>query len=45
MTPLIVACGLGSAATVRVLLDHGAKVDHCNNVRDLEHIHTLGMII
>ena len=44
-TPLMFACVFGSTATVRVLLDHGAKVDHCNNVRDLEHVHTLGMII
>ena len=44
-TPLILACGLGSAATVRVLLDRGAKVDLQDKVRDLEHVHTLGIII
>ena len=36
------ACGCGSAATVRVLLDHGAIVDHCEKkVRDVQHVHTL----
>ena len=44
-TPLMGACGFGSAATARVLLDHGAKVDYQEKVRDLEHIHTLGMVI
>ena len=45
MTPLMFACVYGSAATARVLLDHGASVDLQAKVRDLEHIHTLGIII
>ena len=40
-TPLMSACMLGYTATARVLLEHGASVDHCNDVRDLQHAHTL----
>ena len=40
-TPLITACVFGSAATVRVLLEHGASVDLCNEVRDLHYAHTI----
>ena len=40
MTPLMTACEFGSAATVRVLLEHGASVDLCTKVRDLQHAHT-----
>jgi hypothetical protein len=35
----------GSAATARVLLEHGANVDRCEKVRDLQHEHALLMII
>ena len=41
MTPLMSACAFGSAAAVRPLLEHGASVDLCNEVRDLQHAHTL----
>ena len=33
--PLIEACAYGFAATVRVLLEHGANVDHCDKVSDV----------
>ena len=39
-TPLMAACPFGSAATARVLLDHGANIEHCDKVRDLKHAHT-----
>ena len=35
VTPLMEACEVGSAATVRVLLDHGANPDLCREVRIL----------
>ena len=41
MTPLMDACLFGCTATVRVLLEHGASVDRCDEVRDLQHAHTL----
>ena len=41
VTPLMSACVLGSAATIRVLLEHGASVDCGSQVRDLQHAHTL----
>ena len=31
-TALIIACRYGHVETARVLLDHGANVDHQNNV-------------
>ena len=40
-TPLMATCAFGSADVARVLLKHGANVDLCNKVRDLEHVHTL----
>ena len=40
-TPLMTACVFGSAAMAKVLLDHGANVDHQTKVRDQEHVHTL----
>ena len=41
-TPLIEACMWGSTTTARVLLEHGAHVDHQDKkVRDLQHVHTL----
>ena len=30
----------GSTAIARVLLEHGASVDHCDKVRNLQHMHT-----
>ena len=35
------ACQFGSTAIARVLLEHGANVDLCEEVRDLQHAHTL----
>ena len=39
MTALIYACFYGNI-NVRMLLDHGAVIDHCNEVKDLEHVAT-----
>ena len=39
-TPLSSACALGFTATVRVLLEHGASVDLCDKVRNIQHMHT-----
>ena len=37
VTALIVACTTGNTDTVKALLTHGAVVNHCEMVKDLEH--------
>ena len=37
-TALVVACRRGHVETARVLLDHGANVDHQNNVSNRTQI-------
>ena len=32
------ACDSGNTETAKILLDKGAVVDHCNKVKDLEHV-------
>ena len=46
-TPLIAACAFGSTATARVLLNHGALVDHFNKVEGsstMSCTHAYGLI-
>ena len=37
-TALIWACQYGHTVIARMLIDHGATVDHCDKVKDLEHV-------
>ena len=39
-TALIIACDCGNTDIARMLLDHGAAIDHCDKVKDLEHVAT-----
>ena len=32
------ACDSGNTETAKILLDKGAVVDHCNKVKDFEHV-------
>ena len=38
-TALMCACGIGNTDVARILLDHGAVIDHCEKVKDLEQCH------
>ena len=39
-TALFYACLNGHTDTGRMLLDHGAVIDHCEKVNDLQHVAT-----
>ena len=34
------ACNFGKTDSAKMLLDHGAVIDHCDKVKDLEHVYT-----
>ena len=38
-TALMGACLFGNTDVARMLLDHGAVIDHCEKVKDLEQCH------
>ena len=34
------ACNFGKTDSAKMLLDHGAFIDHCDKVKDLEHVYS-----